>query len=96
MDSPTDRIHQILKIYTDRFKRRQINTEKNIKLSNNFHDDLILSFDGKKQQLIDQLVSESLGQFATIRERQEKKLVEYVIHDIFAENGRRKQYGSLI
>jgi hypothetical protein len=96
MDSPTDRIHQILKIYTDRFKHRQINTEKNIKLSNNFHDDLILSFDGKKQQLIDQLASESLSQFATIRERQEKKLVEDVLHDIFEENGRRKQYGSLI
>ena len=92
MDSPTDRIHQILKIYTDRFKRRQINTEKNIKLSNNFYDDLILSFDGKKKQLIDQLVSESLSQFTTVRERQEKKLVE--LHDIFAENGRRKQYGS--
>ena len=96
MDSPTDRIHQILKIYTDRFKRRQINTEKSIKLSNNFYDDLILSFDGKKKQLIDQLVSESLSQFTTVRERQEKKLVEDVLHDIFAENGRRKQYGSPI
>jgi hypothetical protein len=96
MDSPTDRIHQILKTYTDRFKRRQINTEKNTKLSNNFYDDLILSFDGKKKQLIDQLVSESLSQFTTVRERQEKKLVEDVLHDIFAENGRRKQYGSPI
>jgi hypothetical protein len=96
MDSPTDRIHQILKIYMDRFKRRQTNTEKNIKLSNNFYDDLILSFDGKKKQLIDQLVSESLSQFTTVRERQEKKLVEDVLHDIFAENGRRKQYGSPI
>jgi hypothetical protein len=96
MDSPTDRIHQILKIYTDRFKRRQINTEKNIKLSNNFYDDLILSFDGKRKQLIDQLVSESISQFTTVRERQEKKLVEDVLYNIFAENGRRKQYGSPI
>ena len=96
MDSPTDRIYQILKIYMDRFKRRQINTEKNIKLSNNFYDDLILSFDGKKKQLIDQLVSESISQFTTVREKQEKKLVEDVLYNIFAENGRRKQYGSPI
>jgi len=96
MDSPTDRIHQILKIYTVRFKHRQINPEKSIKLSNNFYDDLILSFDGKKKQLIDQLVSASLSQFSTVRERQEKKLVEDALHDIFAENGRRKQYGSPI
>jgi hypothetical protein len=96
MDSSPYRIYQILKIYTDHFKRRQINTEENIKLSSTFYDGMILSFDGKKKQLIDQLVSESISQFTTVREKQEKKLVDDVLHDIFAENGRRKQYGSPI
>lgn len=96
MDSSIYRIHQILKIYTDRFKHSQINAEKNIELSNTFYEGLIWSFDGKKKQLIDQLISESVSQFTAVRKRQEKKLVEDVLHDIFAENGRRKQYGSPI
>ena len=96
MDIPTYRINHILKVYTDRLKRLQINAEKNIVLSSIFYDELILSFDGKKKQLRDQLVSESVSQFTTVRERQERKIVEDVLHDIFAEYGRRKQYGSAI
>ena len=96
MDIPTYRINHILKVYTDRLKRRQINVENNIVLSSSFFDGLSWSFDGKKQQLIDQLVSESVSQFTTVRGRQENKLFEDVLHDIFAENGRRKQYGSPI
>ena len=96
MDVPKYRIHQILKVYTDRLKRRQINAEKNIVLSSIFYDELILSFDGKKKQLRDQLVSESVSQFTTVRERQERKIVGDVLQDIFAENGRRKQHGSPI
>ena len=96
MEIPTYRIHHILKVYTDRLKRRQINTEKNIILSGTFYDALIWSFDGKKKQLIDQLVSESIDQLTTVRERQERKNAEDVLHDILAEIGRRKQYGSPI
>jgi hypothetical protein len=96
MDVPKYRIHQILKVYTDRLKRRQTKAEKKFIVSSTFYDELLLPFDGKKKQMMNQFISESINQFTTVRERQERKIVDDVLHDIFTENGRRKQYGSPI
>ena len=96
MNIPMHLVHHILKVYTDRIKRKEINIDENIVSINALYDEFSLSFDGKKKQLIDQVISESIAQFTTIQERKESKIDEGIPHDIFAEDGRRKLYGTPI
>jgi hypothetical protein len=94
MDTPIYRIRHILKVFTDCLKHTQINTEKNLTSSSTLYDEFGPSFDGKKKQLIDQLISESKAQFTTGRERKERKIAEDIPHDLLAEDGRRRLYGT--
>jgi hypothetical protein len=94
MGIPIYRIHHILKVSTDRLKHTEINTEKSISSSNTLYDEFDLSFDGKKKRLIDQLISESIAQFTTGRGRKERKIAEDIPHDLLAEDGRRRLYGT--
>jgi hypothetical protein len=78
-----------------RVKHTQINTEKDLTSSSTLYGEFGLSFDGKKKQLIDQLISESIAQFTTGRERKERKIAEDIPHDLLAEDGRRKSSSRL-
>jgi hypothetical protein len=97
MDIPTHRIHQRLRFYTDQLKFTETNTPKKTISSNTLQDEFMLSFDGKKKQLIDQVISEAIGQLTTrMWERQKHKIAEDISHDILPEDGRRKLYGPLV
>jgi hypothetical protein len=94
MSIPLYRIRYILKISTDRLKHAKIYTEKNIISSGTLNCELALSFDGKKKQLIDQLIYESIAQFAIGREKKDSKIAEDIPHDLLAQDGRRRRYGT--
>jgi hypothetical protein len=96
MDIPRHRIHQILRFYTKQLKFTETNTPKKTISSNTFQDEFRLSFDGKKQQLIDHVIAEAIVQLTThVWERKKRRIAEDVPHDIFPEDGRRKLYGTL-
>jgi len=97
MAIPTHRIHHLLRFYTDQLKFIETNTSQTTIFPNPFQDDFRLSSDGKKKQLIDQLISQAIRQLAThVWERKEHNIAENIPHDIFPEDGRRKLYGTLV
>jgi hypothetical protein len=90
MAIPTHRIHHLLRLYTDQLKFTETNTSKKTIFSNTFQDEFRLSFDGKKKQFIDQVISEAIGQLTTHAwERKEHNIAEDIPHDIFSKDGRR-------
>jgi hypothetical protein len=97
MDILTDRIHQCLRFYTDQLKFTEMNTSTMSVSSTNFQDEFRLSSDGKKKQLIDQVISEAIGQITMcVRESPARKIAEDIAHDIFSEDGGRKLYAPLV
>jgi hypothetical protein len=97
MDIPTHRIHQRLRFYTDQLKFMETNISKKTISSTTSQDEFRLSFDGKKKQLIDQVISEAIGQItARVWERQERRIAEDISHDIFPDDERRKLYEPLV
>jgi hypothetical protein len=97
MAIPTHRIHHLLRLYTDQLKFTETNTSKKTIFSNTFQDEFRLSFDGKKKQFIDHVISQAIGQLTTRAwEKKEDNIAENIPHDIFSEDGRRKLYGTLV
>jgi hypothetical protein len=97
MDIPAYRIHQILRVCTGFMKINRIHASEKTISPSDFHDEVKLSSDGKKKQLIDRLVSEAVVQLAMrVRSRVERKIVDDIPHDIFLEDAKRKRYGTLM
>ena len=97
MDVQAYQVSYIIKLYTCQIKSEQIH-EKDLSIPlNAFDNALTLSAEGKRKQLIDQLISEAVIRLTScIYERKEIRLGENITHDTFPESGRRKFYGTLI
>ena len=97
IDIPTYRIHHLLRSYTAAVKHDTVDSENtNISL-NIFNNNQMLSPNGKKNQLIDQIISEAIAHFTTcVWEKKAQKIAGDILGDLSGENGRRKAYGTLI
>jgi hypothetical protein len=96
-DIPTYIINHLLRGYAAEIKHDNADGEANNICLNTFKNDQILSPDGKKNQLMDQLISEAIVHFTTCAwEKKEQKIAGDILGDLSGENGRRKPYGTLI
>jgi hypothetical protein len=97
IDTPTYRIHHLLRSYTTAVKHNDVDSE-NAKISVNiFNNNHMLSPNVKKNQLIDQIISEAIAHFTTCAwEKKVQKIAGGIIGALSGENGRRKTYGILI
>jgi hypothetical protein len=97
IDTPTYRIHHLLRSYTTAVKHNDVDSE-NAKISVNiFNNNHMLSLNVKKNQLIDQIISEAIAHFTTCAwEKKVQKIAGGIIGALSGENGRRKTYGILI
>jgi hypothetical protein len=96
-DIPIYRINHLLRGYTAAIKHDNAGREINNICLNAFKNDQILSPDGKKNQLMDQLISEAIIHFTTCAwEKNKQKIAGDLLGDLSGENGRRKPYGALI
>jgi hypothetical protein len=90
-------MQRILRIYTDQEKHEQINPHENFSNLSNSTCDFSLSAEGKRKQLIDQLISKAVIQLAAcIGVRKEVELAEDSPHDIFPEDRGSKLHGTLL
>jgi hypothetical protein len=93
---PTYRINHLLRGYTAEIKHDNADGETNNICLNTFKNDQILLPDGKKNQLMHQLISEAIVHFTTCAwEKKEQKIAGDILGDLSGENGRRKPYGTL-
>ena len=84
------RIHYILKYYMDRIKYSDTEINRNDIFLRDFHDDAILSSDGKKHQLIDQIIFKAIAHFSTgVWEEKGRRVAEDLLHDLSDEDGRK-------
>lgn len=97
IDIQTYRINQLLRRYRAAIKYDKAGIESyNISL-NPFNNDQILSANGKKNQLMDQLISEAIVHFTTcVWEKKEQKIAGDIMGDLSGENGRRKPHETFI
>jgi hypothetical protein len=96
-DIPTYRINHLLRGYSAEIKHDNAAGETNNICLNTFKNDQILSPDGKKNQLMDQLISEAIVHFTTcVWEKNEQKIAGDIMSDLSGENGRRKPHETLI
>jgi hypothetical protein len=97
IDIQTYRINQLIRSYRAAIKHDTADIESyNISL-NLFNNDQILSPNGKKNQLMDQLISEAIVHFTTcVWEKNKQKIAGDIMSDLSGENGRRKPHGTLI
>jgi hypothetical protein len=96
-DIPAYRIHYLLRSYTEKIKHKPMNTEVENTCLDTFPNDQLLSSDGKKNQLIDQLICEAIIHFTTCMcGKNEHKIAGDILRDLSSEHGRRKPYGTLI
>jgi hypothetical protein len=97
IDIQTYRIKQLIRGYRAAIKYDKACIESyNISL-NPFNNDQILSANGKKNQLMDQIISEAIVHFTTcVWEEKEQKIARDIMGDLSGENGRRKPHETLI
>src|SRR5262245_64578894 len=97
IDIYAHRIHHLVRNYTEKIKYENINRESNNIYLNFPQNSQILLSNGKKNQLIDQLISEAIVHFTRcVWEKKEPKVARDILHHLSGENGRRKLYGTLI
>jgi hypothetical protein len=97
MDIPSYRIHHILRCCTDQFKYKNINVQKINKQSDTFHISDILSSDGWKHQLIDQITSKLIDHLAVcVQEKKGRRAARDSLYDLSDQDGKRKQHETLI
>jgi hypothetical protein len=90
-------IHHLLRSYTEKIKYGKLSLESDNMCLNAFLADQILSSQGKKNQLIDQVVAEAIIHFTTcVWEKKEQEIAGDILGDLSGEHGRRKPYGTLI
>ena len=91
------RIHHLIKMHKSATKQDDSEgktTEIHLNVFDNAH---ILSPNGKKNQMIEQIISEAIVHFTTYEwNKNEKKIGGDILRDLSGENGRMKAYGTLI
>jgi hypothetical protein len=94
IDIPTYRIHHLLRSYTTAVKHDDVDSE-NAKISlNTFDHNHILSINIKKDQLIEQILSEAIAHFTTCAwEKKVQTIAGGILSALSGENSRRKAYG---
>jgi hypothetical protein len=91
------RIQHLLRYYTEKIKYDKLSIKSNNMCLNTFLTDQILSSQGKKNQLIDQVVTEAIIHFTTcVWERKQQEIAGDILGDLSGEHGKRKPYGTLI
>ena len=97
MDILLYRIHHLLKTDTAFVKYKNARREINDRILDNSEDNPVISLDGKKNQLFDQLISDVIAHFTTCRwEKNGQKITGDILRELSGENGRRNLYGTLI
>jgi hypothetical protein len=91
------RIHYLLRRYIKSIHHDTVDA-KNEKISLDlFVYDRMLSSDGKKNQLIDQIISEAIAHFTTgVWEDKAQMIAGDLLGALSGDKGRRKAYGPLI
>jgi hypothetical protein len=91
------RIHHLLRSYMEKIKYDKVSRESENLSLNAFLTDQILSSHGKRNQLIDQVVSKAIIHFTTcLWEKKEQEIAGDILGDLSGEHGRTKPYGTLI
>ncbi len=97
MDVPAYRVQRILMGCPGLMKIKQSNPSKESIFPNALHDEVELSSDGKKRQVIDQLVSEAIVQLTKPGlKRKEQNIVAGILHNIFLDDVKRKPYATRV
>jgi hypothetical protein len=87
----------LLSSYKQKIKCSHDDAAKDILCWTSFIDSQLQSTNGKKYQLINQMISEAIIYFTTCAWRKNKhKIAGDILPDLSGENGRRKLYASLI
>jgi hypothetical protein len=96
---PSYKINHLIRIYASTIEWNTTDKEKSYSASDIVENDRSLSLDGKKNQLMNLLVSQAMAHFMTWAwTRKGKKVAGDILAELFdeAENERGKSYGTLI
>jgi hypothetical protein len=97
IDIPTYRIHHLLRSYTTAVKHDDVGSENDKIPFNTFDNIHKLSINIKKDQLIEQILSEAIAHFTTCAwEKKVQKIAGGILGALSGENGRRKAHGILM
>ena len=72
MDISPYQVQHVLRVYVHRLKSQELDTSKRLSSSPAAQDEIKLSGEGKKKQLVAQVLSQVVGQLATRRRGQEE------------------------
>lgn len=72
MDISPYQVQHVLRVYVNRLKSQELDTSKRLSSSPAAQDEIKLSGEGKKKQLVAQVLSQVVGQLATRRRGQEE------------------------
>jgi hypothetical protein len=90
MDISPYQIQHVLRVYVNRLKSQELDTSKRLSSSPAAQDEVKLLDEGKKKQLVAQVLSQVVGQLATRRREQEDvKAAEDGSHAVPPNEGRR-------
>ena len=94
---PPYRIDHLIRIYTLTIKWDNPSKANSKTALDNFENDQNFLLTGKKNQLVNHLVSQALAHFTTCAwARNGQKIAGDILHDLSDENERGKSYGDLI
>jgi hypothetical protein len=90
MDISSYQVQHVLRVYMNRLKSQELGTSKRLSSSPSAQDEVKLPGEGKKQQLVAQVLSQVIGRLATRRRRQEEvKAAEDGSDAVSPDEGRR-------
>ena len=97
LDISTYIIYHILRRYISSVQKNSIDKENDNIPSSILNNNQILLSNVRKNQLIDQVISEAIAHFTTCAwEEKAQKLAGDILVALSGEKGRRKAYGTLI
>jgi hypothetical protein len=90
MDISPYQVQHVLRVYANRLKSQELDTVKRLSASTAARDEVELSDDGKKKQLVAQVLSQVVGQLIIRRQEQEGvEAAEDSSHALPPDEGRR-------
>ena len=90
MDISPYQVQHVLRVYANRLKSQKLETAKRLSASTAAQDEVKLSDEGKKKQLVAQVLSQVVGQLTTRRQEQEEvKAAEDSLYAVPPDEGRR-------
>ena len=97
MNIHTYRIHYLLRSQIEKIKHGQGGSESDNICWTSFLNNQLQSSNGKKHQLVDQMVCKAIIHFTTCTwAKNEHKNAGDILPNLSGENGRRKPYATLI